>query len=157
MSTTETESTDEAVTPTTLEELPPYVVLYDGVCGLCHRGVRALMGLDRERQLHFAPLQGETAAAFGVQWDPDSHSADDTFVFVDNTGAEPVLHERMNGVEAELRAIGRLPAVAAVLRFTPEPVANAIYRVIAATRYRIFGQYDECKLPTRSQRERFLP
>lgn len=138
-------------------DLPPYVVLYDGVCGLCHRGVRALMDLDRDRLLHFAPLQGETAAQLGIDWDPDAPPGDATFVFVDNTGARPVHHERMDGVVAELDAIGRLPVVAAVLWRTPKPLADAAYRLIAASRYRLFGRLDECRLPTRSQRERFLP
>lgn len=146
----------EATSPDTAD-LPPYIVLYDGVCGLCHRGVRALMDLDRDHLLHYAPLQGETAARLGVEWDDDGPAGDDTFVFVDNTGPAPVHHERMDGVIAELRAIDRLPVVATVLQWTPKPVADAMYRAIAASRYRLFGQFDECRLPTRSQRERFLP
>ena len=143
--------------PDPVGDLPAYVVLYDGVCGLCHRGVRALMDLDRERQLHFAPLQGTTAERLGIDWDPEAPSGDATFVFVDNTGAVPVHHERMDGVVAELDVIGRLPFVASVLRRMPRFLADGLYRVIAASRYRVFGRMDECRLPTRSQRERFLP
>lgn len=148
---------DPDATGDDLSDLPPYVVLYDGVCGLCHRGVRALMGLDRDRLLHFAPLQGETAARLGVDWDDDGPASADTFVFVDNTGSEPVLHERMAGVAAELRAIGRMRPLAAILEWTPDVVADSIYKLIAASRYRLFGRFDQCELPTRSQRERFLP
>lgn len=138
-------------------DLPPFVVLYDGVCGLCHRGVRTLIDLDRDGLLHYAPLQGSTAAGLGIDWDPDAPPADATFVFVDNTGDRPRHHERMDGVVAELDAIGRLPVVAAVLRRTPKPLADGLYRLIAANRYRLFGRMDECRLPTRSQRARFLP
>jgi predicted DCC family thiol-disulfide oxidoreductase YuxK len=143
--------------PAVSADLPPYIVLYDGVCGLCHRGVRALMDLDRDRLLHFAPLQGETAARLGVDWDDEGPASDDTFVFVDNTGDAPVRHERMAGVAAELRAIGRMVPVAAILERTPPVVADGFYRLIAASRYRLFGQFDECRLPARSQQERFLP
>lgn len=137
--------------------LPPYIVLYDGVCGLCHRGVRGLMGLDRDRLLHFAPLQGETAARLGIQWDDGGPASADTFVFVDNTGDAPVHHERMDGVVAELRAIGRMRPLATILDLVPKPVADGLYKLIAASRYRLFGRFDQCELPTRSQRERFLP
>ncbi|WP_436794888.1 thiol-disulfide oxidoreductase DCC family protein [Actinospongicola halichondriae] len=140
-----------------LSGLPDHIVLYDGVCGLCHRGVRSLMGLDRDRILHFAPLQGETAARLGIVWEDDGPASADTFVFVDNTGPEPVHHERMDGVAAELRAIGRLAPVAAIIRHTPKRIADGAYKVIAASRYRLFGKFDQCELPTRSQRERFLP
>lgn len=148
---------NEAAAEPVVEKLPPYVVLYDGVCGLCHRGVRALMDLDRGRQLHFAPLQGETAAHLGVDWDPDAPPGDATFVFVDNTGVEPKHHERMDGVAAELEVIDRFRALAWALRRTPKPIADGLYRLIAASRYRLFGRLDQCELPTRSQRERFLP
>ncbi len=39
------------------------MVFYDAVCGLCDRSVQFLLAHDRERVLHFAPLQGPTAAA----------------------------------------------------------------------------------------------
>ena len=61
------------------------------------------------------------------------------------SSAEPVHHERMDGVVAELRAIGRMRPVAAVLEVTPKRVADGTYRAIAASRYRLFGQFDECK------------
>lgn len=150
-STTTPESTDSFV------DLPDYIVLYDGVCGLCHRGVRALMDLDRDRKLHFAPLQGDTAKRLGVNWDDDGPAGGDTFVFVDNTGTVPVHHERMDGVRAELKAIGRMKPVAFIIGIVPKPIANLAYKGIAASRYRLFGKFDECKLPTKSQRERFLP
>ena len=38
-----------------------HLVLYDGECGLCDRGVRFLLPRDRARVLTFAPLQGTTA------------------------------------------------------------------------------------------------
>ena len=41
---------------------PQPLILYDGVCGLCHASVRWLMKRDRGR-LRYAPLQGETASA----------------------------------------------------------------------------------------------
>lgn len=137
--------------------MPEHVVLYDGSCVLCHRGVRALMALDTDQRLHFAPLQGSTAKALGVVWDDDAPAGDATFRYVDNTGATPVLHERMDGVAAELDAIGRLPLLARAIRLTPKPVADGLYRLIAANRFRLFGRYDQCRLPTSSERSRLLP
>ena len=42
---------------------PARIVLYDGVCGFCNGSVRWLIARDRDARLHYAPLQGETAAA----------------------------------------------------------------------------------------------
>ena len=46
--------------------LPPRIVLFDGVCVFCERSVGWLLKHDRDRRLHFAPLQGATAAALRI-------------------------------------------------------------------------------------------
>jgi predicted DCC family thiol-disulfide oxidoreductase YuxK len=134
-----------------------YVVLFDGLCVLCHTGMRQLMALDSDELLHYSPLQGETAKAFGINWDNDATAGSQTFVFVDNSGPEPIVHERMRAVRAELEVIGRLRVLCWLLKVTPLPISNLGYRLIAATRYRLFGTYDECPLPHPKVRSRFLP
>ncbi len=138
-------------------DLPEHIVLYDGTCVLCHRGVRALMALDTHRRLHFAPLQGPTARALGVDWDDDAPPGSATFRYVDNTSGIPVLHERMDGVAAQLDVIDRLPVLARAIRIIPRPIADGLYRIVAATRFALFGRYDGCRLPTRSERAQLLP
>lgn len=159
----------------------PYIVFYDGVCVLCHTGMRQLMGLDRENVLHYAQLQGETARSFGIEWEDDGKPGGQTFVFIDNSGPEPIVYERMRAVRAELEVIGRLPVLTFLLRVIPLPITNALYRMIAATRYRLWGAYDNgatgaagtrglvprllrrgsepgaCPLPPRRARDRMLP
>ena len=36
------------------------ILFYDGNCGLCQRSVQFLYQIDKDRQLHFAPLNGDT-------------------------------------------------------------------------------------------------
>lgn len=159
----------------------PYIVFYDGVCVLCHTGMRQLIGLDRDGLLHYAQLQGETARSFGIDWSDDGSPGTQTFVFIDNSGDAPVVYERMRAVRAELEVIDRLPAVTFALRVIPLPISNALYRLIAATRYRLWGSYTTgdsgetgavgviprllrrsaepvaCPMPPRRARSRFLP
>lgn len=115
------------------------------------------MSLDRDGQLHYAQLQGETARSFGIDWDESASAGRQTFVFIDNSGPEPVRYERMRAVRAELEVIGRWKPLTWTLRMIPLPVTNAIYRLIAATRYRLWGRYDVCPLPPAEVRSRFLP
>lgn len=172
---------DAAPVAETVRTTAPYIVFYDGACVLCHTGMRQLIGLDRDGVLHYAQLQGETARSFGIDWDDDGTPGGQTFVFIDNTGPEPVIYERMAAVRAELEAIGRLRPVTFLLRVVPLGVSNALYRLIAATRYLLWGSYSDeatgragtrgiiprllrrgdepgaCPLPPRRARERFLP
>jgi predicted DCC family thiol-disulfide oxidoreductase YuxK len=135
----------------------PYIVFFDGVCVLCHTGMKQLMALDTEGKLSYAQLQGETAKAFGIDWDDDGKPGSQTFVFIDNSGPEPAVYERMRAVRAELEVIDRLPVMTFLLKVIPLPVSNLLYRLIAATRYRLWGTYDECPLPPERVRNRFLP
>ncbi len=137
--------------------LPDHIVFYDGVCGFCNESVRFLMKLDTEQRLRYAPLQGDTAAALGIEWDDDAPAAEATFKFVDLSGPEPIVHERMTAVAAELAVIDRWPVLRGLIRVTPRVVTDAVYRVIAANRYRIFGKYDECRIPSERERSLFLP
>jgi predicted DCC family thiol-disulfide oxidoreductase YuxK len=43
-----------------------------------------------------------------------------------------------------------------VLFAVPKPLRNAVYSLIARNRYRIFGKYDTCPLPTPEQSAKFL-
>ena len=43
-----------------------------------------------------------------------------------------------------------------VFFLVPGFLRNAVYRMVAANRYRMFGRKDTCRLPTPAQRERFL-
>ena len=42
------------------------------------------------------------------------------------------------------------------LRIVPRVVRDAVYRLVARTRYRIFGRHDVCEIPAPWLRERFL-
>ena len=50
----------------------------------------------------------------------------------------------------------RLFWFARVLRWIPLPLLDFGYRAFAKRRYRLFGRYDVCHVPTPSERARFL-
>jgi predicted DCC family thiol-disulfide oxidoreductase YuxK len=163
-----------------------HVVFYDGVCGLCDRSVQFLLARDRERVLHFAPLQGSTAAAvlgrlgLGAVIVPPATAAADaapaagregpgaaepgtdpgapaTMVFVRDEGSERErVFVRSAGALAALEAIGGGWRLASWLRIVPAPLRDLVYRWVAANRYRWFGRFDTCKLPAPGVRDRFL-
>ena len=46
--------------------------------------------------------------------------------------------------------------LAGILRLVPPPVREWSYGLIARNRYRLFGKYDTCPIPTEAQRSRIL-
>lgn len=127
------------------------ILFFDGVCGLCNATVDWLLARDRQGVLRFAPLQGETAQRLL----PKTDSQDlNSVVLFDESG----LHRRSRAAVRTLRHLGgpyRL--LSCLLWVIPAPLRELGYRTIAKLRYRLFGKKETCRMPSPSERERFLP
>ena len=64
---------------------------------------------------------------------------------------------RSGAVLEALRDVGGFWRVVSWLRVIPRPVRDRVYDFIAAHRYRWFGKYEACRLPTPQDREQLLP
>jgi predicted DCC family thiol-disulfide oxidoreductase YuxK len=134
---------------------PEQLILYDGVCGFCHRAVRWVLRADRAGRFRFAPLQGRTAEELRRRH-PELPRALDSIVYVRRVGGEERL---FRGAEAMFRICGELPGawrLVARLRWLPRSWTEGAYRVFARHRYRWFGRFDTCLLPSPAERARFL-
>jgi predicted DCC family thiol-disulfide oxidoreductase YuxK len=127
-------------------------VLYDGVCGLCHRAVSWLASRDRRRQLVFAPLQGETAARLRALH-PEIPLDLDSVVLVD----EGRVYLRSGAFLHAARYLAAPWRWAAWLGWLPGPVLDPIYLLVARVRYRVWGRFEACRVPAGEEEGRFLP
>ena len=129
------------------------LLLYDGVCALCNGAVTFVLKRDRTETVHFAPLQGETAALFFA--DHPELSGVDSMVWIDADGRAAT---RSAAALAMARHVGGFwAALAAVARLVPSAIRDALYDLVARVRYRLFGRYDACPIPPVEHRARFLP
>ncbi|HEY6465752.1 MAG TPA: DCC1-like thiol-disulfide oxidoreductase family protein [Candidatus Acidoferrales bacterium] len=133
----------------------PDVLFYDGHCGLCHRSVKFVLRHDRDgSKFVFAPLQGSTF----IEKIPSGRRA----VLPDSLVALTSKDELFVRSDAFLHICRRLGGgwhlLAAMLTIVPRTVRDAVYNLIARTRYRIFGRRDDlCPVVPASLRGRFLP
>jgi predicted DCC family thiol-disulfide oxidoreductase YuxK len=128
----------------------PPIVFFDGVCGLCNRSVDLLLRWDAKGVLRFAPLQGATAQAML----PAEQVRDlDSLVLKDAKG----IHRRSEAALLSLEHLGGGWRGIRLLRALPSGLRDAIYGLVARHRYRWFGKRTSCRLPTATERERFLP
>jgi len=133
-----------------------HLVLYDGVCGLCNRLTQFLLRHDHRRVFVFASLQSEIGRAMVRQFggDPEDLSSFHVIADYQTTACRP-----FNRSDAVLFVAGQLRwpwkgAVAA--RIVPKRVRNRAYDLVAGTRYRVFGHYDQCPIPAPEFRNRFV-
>jgi predicted DCC family thiol-disulfide oxidoreductase YuxK len=125
------------------------ILFFDGTCRLCDGTVRLLLHLDRRGGLRFAPLQGATAAQ---RLTPGS-SLPDSIVLWTPTG----IHVRSDALLGALAGVGGPWKALRVLRLLPRWLRDSAYDWVAGRRARWFGRLDACRVPTATERERFLP
>jgi predicted DCC family thiol-disulfide oxidoreductase YuxK len=136
--------------------LPGPVAFFDGECSICDRTVRFLLKRDRRGELHFASLQGETAAALRAARS-DFPTDLGTMVLAEPYGGGIRLRCNSDGIIRALQLTGGCARTAAALRIVPRPIRDLVYRAVAENRYRLFGHKDTCDLPTPDDRARLLP
>ena len=132
------------------------VLLYDGNCGLCNRVVRLLLRSDRAARLKFAPLQGAPAQAYLRK--QNLPTADfDSLVFVPdwNTQAAGAYLLRTEGALAAAAEVGGGWGLITWTRILPLWLRDPGYKLVARTRYFIFGEYFPAPLKP-EWKERFL-
>ena len=134
------------------------ILLYDGVCGLCNRFVQFVLQRDRRAIFRFASLQSDFAALLLACHGADSN-LETVYVFLNESppGQPECLLHRSDAVIFVLTQLGGVwPAAASLLRLIPQPIRDWGYGLIARHRYRVFGRYDACLLPSPDTRSRFL-
>lgn len=127
------------------------IVLFDGVCNLCHASVQFLLDRDPKAQFVFASLQSPIGQALCSHHGINALALD-SLVLIESSTA-------YRHSTAALRIAQHLPfpwflftAFLLLPRFFRDP----FYRWIAKHRYRFFGKQEACRLPDPSLRSRFL-
>ena len=107
---------------------------------------------DKSGAVRFASLQGQTAAKL-LAGHPEL-SGVDSMIWIDSSGRA---FTRSAAALAIARHVGGGWAMlASLLRFVPTALRDALYDLVARFRYRVFGRYDACPLPSAENRSRFL-
>ncbi len=133
------------------------VLLYDGTCGLCNRIVRLLLRTDKQGRLSYAPLQSAPAQAY-LQAQGLPVADFDSLVFVPDWG-HPVAGAyrlRTDGALAAAAEVGGVWRLVTWARVLPVWLRDPCYRLVARTRYTLFGEYRGKPLAKTEWGERFL-
>jgi len=161
--------------------MPHSILLYDGVCGLCNWLVQFTLKRDPAGVFQFASLQSKLAGLILARHGADAGDLDTVYVLVNCdredekllarsdavifilqqlSAAEPrSTHPGLRPGSAQATPIGGFSfwqLVAGVLQLIPRVLREWGYRVVARNRYRVFGRYDTCPVPTEETRRRFL-
>jgi predicted DCC family thiol-disulfide oxidoreductase YuxK len=127
------------------------VVIFDGDCGLCQSSVQFMLRHDPREVLYFAPRQSTAGQALLVRCG-----------FVDASPNSVVLVEG-NRASTQSTAVLRIARylrfpwnLAGIFTLIPAPLRDAAYGWVARNRFRFAKKAPVCRLPTESERKRFL-
>lgn len=129
----------------------PHILLFDGVCNLCDGVVQFIIRKDRKQLFRFASLQ--SAAGQELLRSAGLPLSDfDSFVYIRGDR----YYRRSTAALLVLKELGGLWQLTYLFRIVPRFIRDAVYRLIARSRYRWFGKKESCMLPTPALKERFL-
>jgi salicylate hydroxylase len=127
------------------------LIVFDGLCVLCSGNARFVLRHDRSRHFNLTTAQGPLGEAlyrqFGLATD------DYETMLVIEKGR---LLTESDGAIAIARGLGWPWRAAAAARTVPRPIRDALYRLIARNRYRLFGRRQTCWTPTPEEADRIL-
>ena len=133
-----------------------HLVLYDGVCGLCSRLLQFLLRHDRRRVFSFASLQSAVGQSIVERSGGNPAELTSFYVIADYQTAASRVFTRSDAALFVAGALGWPWRAAELIRFVPHAIRDRAYDVVARSRYRVFGRYDRCLVPSAEFRPRFI-
>lgn len=127
------------------------LIVYDGVCVLCSRSMRAIARADHAGRIQFVSAQSVLGQALFRHYGLDP----DTFETV------LLLHRgrafgKLEAVDEVAGIVGGRWRVVGLLRQLPQWLRDRMYDLVARNRYRLFGRSDTCMAPDAIWRDRVI-
>ena len=131
--------------------LPPDLIVFDGECVLCSGFDRFICKHDHRQRFAFATAQSPVGQQLYHALGLPTADFETNLVIINGT-----TYQRLDAFAAAMRALGGLWHLPALLRLLPGVIKDFAYHRIARNRYRIFGRYSTCMVPTPAERARFV-
>ncbi|XP_075657200.1 uncharacterized protein LOC142627263 [Castanea sativa] len=144
--------TDKTAAEPTL--LQPRVLVYDGVCHLCHGGVKWVIQADKYKKIKYCCVQSKAAEPYLRLCGLEREDVLRRFLFIEGPG---LYHQAST---AALKVMSYLPlpySALSTLLVVPTPLRDSVYDYIAKRRYNWFGKSEDCLvLKEKELLERFI-
>ena len=129
-----------------------YILFFDGVCNLCHYGVRFILRWDRQELIKFCPIDLAPYRNFN---DPRLRSLGNDTVVLYNLSTHK-LSKKSDAALELLKIIGSPWSFLRIGIIIPRRWRDRIYDILARNRYKWFGKTDVCHFNNTSEQKRFF-
>lgn len=127
------------------------IIFFDGVCNFCNYWANFALKHNKKQNLYFAPLQSEFAIKILKEYGYQT-TALTSVVFLTNNK----LYTQSSATFRIAKELSYPWKLGYAFYFIPKPIRDFLYNWIAKNRYRWFGKSENCRIPTESEKGRFL-
>lgn len=137
-------------------DVPPYdhgkgLIVFDHECIFCSSFIRFVFARDVSGFFLFTAAQSPLGQALYRHYGLDTKDFSTNLVIVDG-----ILHTKMDAFATAMQALGFPWSLLAIVNVLPRLLGNGAYDLIAKNRYRIFGKYETCLVPSSELRARVV-
>lgn len=128
------------------------IIFFDGVCNLCNKSVRFVIKRDHNNLFYFAPLQSQVAKEVLGDHNFTKENMPDSII---------LLHQNQVYIASDAvikigELLGGVWKIGKAFKWIPRGVRDLLYQFVAKTRYAVFGQKEQCAIPSPEVRRKFL-
>ena len=127
------------------------IILFDGYCNFCSFWVNFIIKSDLKKRFKFSCIQSDGGREI-LQRKGIKENITETVIllegnnyFTKSTASLKIIHDLSFPVN-----------LLSLFLIIPSPVRDFLYDLIAKNRYKIFGKRNNCRIPSGSEKERFL-
>jgi predicted DCC family thiol-disulfide oxidoreductase YuxK len=145
-----------ATAPPSPQVAGAHLVLYDGVCGLCNRLLQFVIRRDHGGVFRFASLQSAVGRSIVERSGGDPGELTSFYVIAEYQTPAARMLDRSDAAVFVAGVLGWPWRAVRLIRFVPRALRDRAYDVVARSRYRVFGRFDHCLIPSPELRNRFI-
>lgn len=127
------------------------VILFDGVCNFCNFWVNFVIKRDAKDLFRFASLQSEYGQDILRKLNLTTKDSD-TFILID----QKKFYIKSTAALMVLRYTSGWAKILYTLIILPKFIRDSVYSFIAKHRYKIFGKSEYCRIPSESEKLKFI-
>lgn len=127
------------------------IVIFDGVCNLCEYSVQFIVKHDVNARFKFVSAQSELGKELQLAYGIDTIK-DGTVIFIKDK--HPFI--KSDAALEIARDLDGMWRFLYAFKYLPKTVRDYLYSVVSKYRYKWFGKKEECLLPDKRIKDRFL-
>lgn len=127
------------------------IVFFDGVCNLCNSSVDLTLKKNLKENLYFASLQSDFTQDFFGQMNYRTEDLKSIIFY-----SEGKFFKKSTAVLKICKELSGFYFLLSYFEILPKNFRDFFYEAVAKRRYKIFGKKDTCRVPTQSEKNRFL-